>query len=182
VTQPEAALLEIAAFLDGLGLPYMLTGDMAAVAWGIRRSLPRIKFGVWAEDQAAVNEAIHAIGTRFGVDPRSAEEGCVLLVSAANGVDATIVFVHEVSRQFFMSRVQMKSIAGTAIAVACEEDVLRSLSERHVEAALIETVEFLRSAGALYKVIGGVAVAAWGGPGEPKDVDLVICSRRKFHP
>ena len=178
MTQPEAALLEIAEFLEWAGLPYMLAGAIAGMSYGVLRHFLNVEFYVWA-GPAGRDEAIYAIAAKFRPDAKQlvfALRTGVLTVKAANGVTVELRFITRVDEQFFRSRAQTRAI-GRAIIPVMRLEELRGLNERtRPETALLEIVEFLSSSKLPYKIYGGVAVAAWGEPQAPKDIDVMVCS------
>jgi hypothetical protein len=126
MTEPEAALLEVAVFLERSGLRYMLIGGMAVAVWGVPR--PVLDVDLWVRvDSAALDDVIRAIATRFRAAPHRLARALVshiLYVTAANGVQAQLMFTTGLDDGVFMARARTKCVAGFDIPVQCVEDVI----------------------------------------------------------
>ena len=95
MTKLESALVEVAAILQDLKIPYMLIGGLAAAVWGAGRSTLDADFSLWVEPDS-LQEIVRHLCTRLHAipaDPFSFVAGTrVLPALSSNGVRADLVF------------------------------------------------------------------------------------------
>jgi hypothetical protein len=134
LTGLEAALVEVASFLESADIPYMLIGGLAVALWGEPRATLDVDFSVWADaDQfeATVQRIAAAFRTiRDAMD--FARKTRVLPIATGNGLRADIVFASLEPERAMIARAAVKTVDGVAVRLAAVEDLIwmKLISER----------------------------------------------------
>jgi len=135
MTKLEAALLEVAALLQELTIPYVLIGGLAAGVWGEGRSTLDADFSLWVEP-ADLPEIVRTITSRLRAIPSDpllfVTSARVLPVFTSNSVRADLVFASLPAERNVIARGVPKTIRGSTISVASVEDLIwmKLVSER----------------------------------------------------
>jgi hypothetical protein len=140
MTRLEAALLEMAALLEELHLPYMLIGGLAVAQWGEPRATLDVDLSVWVEPDE-FESTIYRLAARLVVRTDQplefARRTRVLPVRAGNGIPVDLVFAAwPLERQALEEAVERR-VAGATVRVAGLDYLLllKLLSERPRDAA-----------------------------------------------
>jgi len=140
MTDLESALLEVAAALDGCGLPYVLIGGLAVAVLGEPRTTLDVDVSVWVAPEG-LDAAVTCLSRQLQPLPAQHEifvrERRVLPALTKNGVRADIVFAALTVEHDAIRRGVPKQIAGRSIQVASVEDMLlmKLVSEREKDLA-----------------------------------------------
>lgn len=138
MTELEAALVEIARFLESNGIPYMLIGGLAVAVRGEPRATLDVDISVWAPVEC-FDEAVGLITSRFRSIPDAlafARRSRVLPIALENGVRADIVFAALEEERALIARAGMVAVEGHEVRVASVEDLIymKLISERPKDA------------------------------------------------
>ncbi len=131
----EAALLEVAATLDSLAIPYMVIGGVAVSIWGAPRATLDIDVSVWVEP-ADLEQTVRRLGDRFRVscpDPVDfVRQTRVLPALTSQNVKVDIVFAALEFERSLLSRSVGKRLGRNVIRVVSLEDLvlMKIISER----------------------------------------------------
>jgi hypothetical protein len=120
MTRLEAALIEVAALLDDLRIPYMLIGGLAVAQWGAPRATLDVDVTLWVEPQR-LEQAVSALCRRLTAKPEHplafVRETRVLPATTSEGVPVDLVFAAwPIEREAIQNAVE-RSLAGRAIRV-----------------------------------------------------------------
>lgn len=127
MTRLEAALLEVVAVLDELGIPYMLIGGLAVAQWEEPRSTLDIDIAIWVEPDRMDKTAVLLCSrlTPKPADPATfVRETHVLPALTSNGIPVDIVFASwPVEREAITGAVE-RTVAGRIVRVVPLEYLL----------------------------------------------------------
>jgi predicted nucleotidyltransferase len=135
MTKLEAAVVEVASFLEERSIPYMLIGGLAVSVWGEARATLDADFSIWVEP-SNLESVVADISARFRpipADPLSfAAAARVLPVTASSGVRADLVFASLPNERSVIARAAPKTIQGRNVLVVSVEDLIwmKLISER----------------------------------------------------
>jgi len=134
MTELEAALVEIAAFLDESGLRYMLIGGLAVALWGEPRATLDVDVSVWVEP-GRFEAAIRSVAAEFRTAPDAlalAARTRVLPVLTAQGSRVDLVFAVLPEELAMIARAHRKAIGAVEIPIVSVEDLIwmKLISER----------------------------------------------------
>lgn len=127
MTPQEKALVEIAEFLSGLGVPYMVIGGMANAVWGIARSTVDVDVTVWVDDKD-IPAFVKSISDRMKVLTKKPEEFIrdtrVLPVRTPNGISVDIVLGMLPFEKEAIERAVRKEVNGGSVSFCTAEDLI----------------------------------------------------------
>jgi predicted nucleotidyltransferase len=135
MTKLEAAVVEVASFLEERHIPYMLIGGLAVSVWGEVRATLDADFSLWVEP-SNLESVVADISARFRPipsDPLSfVAASKVLPVTASSGVRADLVFASLPNERAVIARAVSKTIQGKNVPVVSVEDLIwmKLVSER----------------------------------------------------
>jgi hypothetical protein len=135
MTSQEQALVDMARFLNGLQVPYMVIGATAQAVWGIARSTVDIDVTVWVEEDG-LKSFIEEVSRRFKVVPSEPlefiKETRVLPVRTAAGVGVDIVFGMLPFELEALERAVEREVSGENVKFCTAEDLIlhKIISER----------------------------------------------------
>ncbi len=133
MTKLEAAVVEVAAALDELRLPYMLIGGLAVALHGIPRATLDVDVTLWAEDVPEIASAIARWFKPLPSDPAGfVAETRVLPVSTTSGIRADLVFAALPGERDIIRRARQIRINDHTVKIATPEDLIlmKLISER----------------------------------------------------
>ena len=121
MTQLKAALLEMAALLDDLHLPYMLIGGLAVGQWGEPRATLDVDLAVWVEPgqfESTVEMLAGRLPLRTAEPLETARRVRVLPVRASSGVPVDLIFAAWPLEKQAIENAVVRRIAGKPVHVA----------------------------------------------------------------
>jgi hypothetical protein len=121
MTRLEAALLEMAALLDELHLPYMLIGGLAVAQWGEPRATLDVDLTVWVEPddfESTIEKLAARLAVRTAAPLEFARRTRVLPALAANGILVDLVFAAWPLERRAIEHAVERSVAGATVRVA----------------------------------------------------------------
>lgn len=131
----EEALLEMAALLDELRLPYMLIGGVAVGLWGEARATLDVDFTIWVEPEqfeSTIQTLAARLSLRTAQPLESARQTRVLPVRASNGVFVDLLFAAWPIEKQAIERAVLRNIAGAEVRLTALDYLLylKLISER----------------------------------------------------
>jgi hypothetical protein len=121
MTRLEAALLEVAALLDELHLPYMLIGGLAVAQWGEPRATLDVDVTVWveADEFESTIEKLAARITARSLEPLEfARRTRLMPALATNGIAVDLVFAQWPFEREAIEHAVERRVAGATVRVA----------------------------------------------------------------
>jgi predicted nucleotidyltransferase len=135
MTKLEAAVVEVASFLEERPISYMLIGGLAVSLWGEARATLDADFSLWVEP-SNLEGVVADIIARFRPipsDPLSfVATSKVLPIMTSSGIRADLVFASMASERSVIARAKLKIIQGKNVPVVSVEDLIwmKLISER----------------------------------------------------
>lgn len=127
MTRLEAALLEIAALLEEIHLPYMLIGGLAVAQWGEPRATLDVDVTVWVEP-GEFDSTLETLAARLDVRTSQpiefARRTRVLPARASNGIPVDLVFACWPFEREALKQAVDRRVAGAVVRVAGLEYLL----------------------------------------------------------
>ncbi len=133
--QIEEALGSVVSVLDEHGVPYMLIGGLANLAWGVARATQDIDITVRVEPADLAN-TVTMLARAFSALPEEplafVEETRVLPVVTANGIRADLIFAELPYQEQAIRRAHSVRLGNTVARVCRPEDLIihKIISER----------------------------------------------------
>jgi predicted nucleotidyltransferase len=130
----ESAVVEVAAVLEQLAVPYMLVGGLAVASWGEPRSTLDVDLTVWAE--SGMDSVVAALERSFKPAipdaPRFVAKTRVLPLSTSRGIRVDVIFAALPFEKEMIGRASRKQFGDRSVPVASVEDLIlmKSVSER----------------------------------------------------
>jgi len=123
----DAAIAEVSAFLESLGIAHMLIGGQAVIARGVPRATLDVDMTLWVEpDELATT--VEAITARFRSLTRSPQEFViqtrVLPAQTSSGVRIDLVFASLPFERQAIRRAVTEEIGGVPVPVIAAEDLI----------------------------------------------------------
>ncbi len=153
MTTLEAAMLDMAAFLDDRRLPYMTIGGFANLYWGVERFTRDVDITLEIED-SALPGLIADLAQSFRItvpDPLEfARRNRLVRLQTQNGVDVDLILAALPYESAALRRAVAVELGGSTIKLCSAEDLLihKLSSERMQDAVDVEGV-IMRQAGRL---------------------------------
>ena len=153
MTKLEAALLDVAAFLEEQRVPYMVIGGVANLHWGAERFTRDIDIAIEIADDA-LDGLIRSLEARFTLavsDPLAfARRNHLIRLLTRTGVDVDLILAVIPYELAAIRRAVSLEISGKAVKICTAEDLIvhKLASERPQDAVDVEGV-VLRQAGRL---------------------------------
>lgn len=153
MTKLEAAMLDLAAFLDERGLLYMTIGGFANLYWGVERFTRDVDITLEIDD-AALPTLIADLGQSFRItvaDPLEfAKRNRLVRIQTQTGVDVDLILAALPYESAALRRAVAVELGGRTIKLCTAEDLIihKLSSERMQDAVDVEGI-VTRQAGRL---------------------------------
>lgn len=153
MTRLEAALLDLAAFLDERRIPYMTIGGFANLYWGVERFTRDVDIMVEVAD-SALPDLIAALAQAFRITVPNpldfARHNRLVRVQTHTGVDADLVLATLPYESAALKRAVDVRLGARTVKLCSAEDLIvhKLASERTQDAADVEGI-LARQAGRL---------------------------------
>jgi hypothetical protein len=134
VSELESAVVEIAAALEQLAVPYMLVGGLAVASWGEPRATLDVDLSVWA--QAGLDSVVSTLEKSFQPAIQDVRQFVaktrVLPLLTSRGIRVDLIFAALPFEREMIDRAGRKPFGNRFIPVASVEDLilLKSVSLR----------------------------------------------------
>lgn len=145
MTRLEAALVDLAAFLDEGGIPYMVIGGFANLYWGFERFTRDIDLAVEvaSEALAAFVQQLHKRFVMTAPDPLEfARRNHLIRIATKTGVEADLMIAVLPYEQAAIRRAVPVAVGGRPIRLCSAEDLIvyKLASERPQDAVDVEGI------------------------------------------
>ncbi len=150
MTKFEAALLDLAAFLDERRLPYMVIGGFANIHWGIERFTKDLDITVEIA-QEALPELLAGLEHSFRITMANplefARRNHMIRIQTRTGVDADLMLAALPYESAAIRRAVAVDLGGKTVRLCTPEDLIihKLSSERTQDAADVEGIMVRRS-------------------------------------
>lgn len=129
MTRFEEALVAVARFLEGAGVPYMVVGGVANLFWGVPRTTVDVDVTVWVEDQD-VASFVQKLAGAFRILPEHptefVKETRVLPLEGPEGFRLDLIFGTLPLEQEAIRRARTVSVRGWDVRICAPEDLIVS--------------------------------------------------------
>lgn len=127
MNQFEHALAEVAWFLEGKRIPYMVIGGVANLFWGTPRATIDIDVTIWA-DKPDFEATIKEITAEFRALPKNpvafVKQTRVLPVKTSEGIRADFIFGQLPYEKEAIDRARVHTIGGISVRICSPEDLI----------------------------------------------------------
>lgn len=127
MTRLEAALLDLASFLDDRQVPYMVIGGFANLHWGAERFTRDLDITVEVPEEK-LDDLIHALRSRFTMtvpDPGTfARRNHLVRVQSAAGVDVDLILAAIPYEIGAIRRAKAVEIGSRSVRICTPEDLI----------------------------------------------------------
>lgn len=145
MTKLEAALLDLAAFLDERRLPYMTIGGFANLYWGVERFTRDVDIIVEIDDPALpglIADLAHSFRIMVPDPLEFARRNRLVRMQTQTGVDAALILAALPYESAALRRAVAVELGGRTIKLCTAEDLIihKLSSERMQDAADVEGI------------------------------------------
>jgi hypothetical protein len=145
MTKLQAALLDLAAFLDERRIRYMVIGGFANLHWGIERFTRDLDITMEA-DERALPDLVAEVGRSFRITNENplefARRNRVIRIQTGTGVDADLILAAIPYELAALRRAVAVDLGGRTVMLCSAEDLIihKLSSERTQDAADVEGI------------------------------------------